>query len=68
MLLLQLRFVARFPEVIAMKHLFSLACLAALAALQFPQAALAQRADYDALAVRLTETRGSGQDLHGDPP
>jgi soluble lytic murein transglycosylase-like protein len=46
---LQLLFVARFPEVIAMKHLFSLACLAALAALQFPQAALAQRAEYDTL-------------------
>src|SRR6478609_9338946 len=34
-----------------MKHLLSLASLAALAVLQFPQAALAQRAEYDALVA-----------------
>ncbi len=35
-----------------MKRLLSLACLAALAALCFPQAALAQRAEYEALVAR----------------
>jgi soluble lytic murein transglycosylase-like protein len=50
--------VARFPEVIAMKHLFSLAGLAALAALQFPQAALAQRAEYDALVATHAAANG----------
>src|ERR1700736_798705 len=48
----------RFSEVIAMKHLFSLACLAALAALQFPQAALAQRAEYDALVATHAQANG----------
>src|ERR1700736_4753533 len=48
----------RFSEVIAMKHLFSLACLAALAALQFPQAALAQRAEYDALVATHANANG----------
>src|SRR6476619_1381027 len=41
-----------------MKHLFSLASLAALAALQFPQAALAQRADYDALVATHAQANG----------
>jgi soluble lytic murein transglycosylase-like protein len=45
-------------EVIAMKHLFSLAGLAALAALQFPQAALAQRAEYDALVATHAQANG----------
>jgi soluble lytic murein transglycosylase-like protein len=34
-----------------MKHLLSLACLATLAALYFPESALAQRAQYDALVA-----------------
>src|SRR6476469_2478294 len=41
-----------------MKHLFSLAGLAALAALQFPQAALAQRAQYDALVATHAQANG----------
>jgi soluble lytic murein transglycosylase-like protein len=48
----------RFSEVIAMKLLFSLACLAALAALQFPQPALAQRAEYDALVATHAQANG----------
>jgi soluble lytic murein transglycosylase-like protein len=41
-----------------MKHLLSLASLAALAALQFPQAALAQRAEYDALVANHAQANG----------
>src|SRR6476660_10626988 len=41
-----------------MKHLFSLAGLAALVALQFPQAALAQRAEYDALVATHAQANG----------
>jgi soluble lytic murein transglycosylase-like protein len=41
-----------------MKHLFSLAALAALAALQFPQAALAQRAEYEALVATHAAANG----------
>lgn len=41
-----------------MKHLLSLASLAALAALQFPQAALAQRAEYDALVATHAQANG----------
>jgi soluble lytic murein transglycosylase-like protein len=41
-----------------MKHLFSLACLAALAGLAFPQAALAQRAEYEALVATHAQTNG----------
>jgi soluble lytic murein transglycosylase-like protein len=41
-----------------MKHLFSLAGLAALVALQFPQAALAQRAQYDALVATHAQANG----------
>ena len=41
-----------------MKHLFSLACLAALAGLAFPQAALAQRADYEALVATHAQANG----------
>src|SRR6478609_4239126 len=41
-----------------MKHLLSLASLAALASLQFPQAALAQRAEYDALVATHAQANG----------
>lgn len=41
-----------------MKRLLSLAWLAALAALPFPQAAFAQRADYDALVATHAQANG----------
>ena len=41
-----------------MKILFSLACVAAVAALQFPQAALAQRAEYEALVATHAAANG----------
>src|SRR6476620_9185010 len=41
-----------------MKHLFSLARLSALAGLAFPQAALAQRADYEALVATHAQANG----------
>jgi soluble lytic murein transglycosylase-like protein len=41
-----------------MKHLFSLAGLAAVAALQFPQPALAQRAEYEALVATHAAANG----------
>jgi soluble lytic murein transglycosylase-like protein len=41
-----------------MKHLFSLAGLAVLVALQFPQAAMAQRAQYDALVATHAQANG----------
>jgi soluble lytic murein transglycosylase-like protein len=41
-----------------MKRPFLLACLAAMAALQFPHAASAQRADYDALVAAHASANG----------
>jgi soluble lytic murein transglycosylase-like protein len=41
-----------------MKHLLPLACLAALAGLALPQAALAQRADYEAMVATHAQANG----------
>ena len=46
-----------------MKRTFLLACLAAMAALQFPHAASAQRADYEALVAAHASANGVPADL-----
>ena len=46
-----------------MKRLVVLACLAAMAMLQFPHAALAQRADYEAMVANQASANGVPADL-----